>query len=357
MRKPLEPGGWIGVLGGGQLGRMLALAAARLGQRVHVYDPASDSPAAQVSAMSTVAGWDDRNALVRFGRAVDVVTFEWENVPLAAIDIVAEHRPVLPGRRALEVGQDRLDEKRFLEGCGIAVAPYRAVDSLAELDRARAAIGEGILKTRRLGYDGKGQARLAPGGDTVEAWAAIGAAPAVYEGLVPFLREVSVIAARGLDGAVALYEPGENRHENGILRETRVPATLSEEERQAALGMAERVVAELDYVGVLGLELFVTAEGILANEIAPRVHNSGHWTLDGCLISQFEQHVRAITGWPLGDPARHSDMLMVNLIGDEVGAAPGHAAEPGWAVHLYGKAETRPGRKMGHLNRRLGPAA
>jgi 5-(carboxyamino)imidazole ribonucleotide synthase len=347
--EPLSPGSRIGILGGGQLGRMLAMAAARLGMNTHVFEPATDACAAQVANALTAAPYDDAAALAGFAASVDVVTYEFENVPLEAIDAVAPHAPVRPGRRALEVAQDRMAEKDFLRGIGLATAPYAAVDGADELAAALARIGApAILKTRRLGYDGKGQVRIAGEGEAETVWAAVGAAPSVLEGFVDFEREISVIAARGLDGAVAAFDPGENVHTGGILRRTRVPAQVAPAIAREAVLIAGRILNALDYVGVIGVELFVTPSGLVVNEIAPRVHNSGHWTEAACLIDQFEQHVRAICGWPLGDGARHSDAEMLNLIGDEAAVAPSlHDAR----VQLYGKAEARPGRKMGHLTR------
>ncbi len=328
---------------------MLALAAARLGLRTHVFEPAADPCAAPVVERVVRAGWDDAAALADFAAGVDVVTYEFENVDLAAVDVVAGLRPVRPGRRALEVAQDRLAEKAFLSGLGLAVAPHAAVDGPETLAEALAAMGgRAILKTRRFGYDGKGQVRLAPGADAAAAWAEIGGQPAVLEGFVPFEREISVVAARGMDGAVAAFDPGENLHRDGILHTTTVPAAIGAGLAQDAVLLAGRILNALEYVGVIGVEMFVTGEGLVVNEIAPRVHNSGHWTQDACLTDQFESHVRAIAGWPLGDGRRHSDAVMTNLIGDEVFAAP---AMSGAAVHLYGKAEARPGRKMGHFTR------
>lgn len=346
--QPLPPGSRIGILGGGQLGRMLAMAAARLGMRTHVFEP-GDAPAAQVADAVTRAAYDDRAALATFAASVDVVTYEFENVSLAAIDVLAPLVPVRPGRRALEVAQDRLVEKEFLRGLGLATAPFRDVDGPEALATALADLGTpAILKTRRFGYDGKGQVRLDAGASPAEAWVAVGEAPSVLEGFVDFSREVSVIAARGLGGEVAAYDPGENVHRDGILHSTTVPARLTPAVAQDAVLLAGRILTALDYVGVIGVELFVTARGLVVNEIAPRVHNSGHWTEAACLIDQFEQHVRAICGWPLGDGARHSDAEMLNLLGDEALAAPTLA---GARVHLYGKAEPRPGRKMGHVTR------
>jgi 5-(carboxyamino)imidazole ribonucleotide synthase len=328
---------------------MLAMAAARLGMRTHVFEAAADAPAAQVANAVTRAPYDDRAALRAFAAGVDVVTYEFENVALAAVDQLAPLVPVRPGRRALEVAQDRLAEKEFLRGLGLATAPFRAVGGPEALAAALADLGgPAILKTLRLGYDGKGQIRLDPGASPGEGWVAVGAAPSLLEGVVAFEREISVIAARGLRGEVAAFDPGENEHRDGILARTTVPARISAALAGDAVLIAGRILNALDYVGVIGVEMFVTREGLVINEIAPRVHNSGHWTEAACLIDQFEQHVRAICGWPLGDGARHSDAEMLNLIGDEAAVAPTlHDAR----VHLYGKSEARPGRKMGHLTR------
>lgn len=345
----IGPGGTIGILGGGQLGKMLALAAARLGLRTHVFEPAADPCAGPVVERVVRAGYDDRAALRAFAGGVDVVTYEFENVDLAAIDAIADLVPIRPGRRALEVSQDRLAEKGFLRGLGLATAPFAEVNDAAGLEAALGAVGApAILKTRRFGYDGKGQVRIRPGDDPAAVWAAIGAQPAVLEGFVDFEREVSVVAARGLDGTVSAFDPGENVHRDGILHTTTVPAPIPAALATDAVLLAERILNALDYVGVIGVELFVTRQGLVVNEIAPRVHNSGHWTQDACLIDQFEQHVRAICGWPLGDGARHSDAVMTNLIGADVLPA---ADITGAGLHLYGKPEARPGRKMGHYTR------
>jgi len=349
--EPLPPGATLGILGGGQLGRMLALAAARLGIRVHVYDPVAGGPAAQVAAVETVAGWDDTEALSHFAGSVDAVTYEFENIPTASLDAIEALVPIRPGRRALAVSQDRLSEKRFLRDLGLATAPFAPVDSAAGIEAALAELGTpAILKTRRFGYDGKGQVRLHDPADAAAAWAAMADAPSVLEGLVPFSVELSVIGARTVDGAVACFDPGENVHEDGILRRTSVPARVAAAVATDAVLIAGRILNALDYVGVLGVELFVTEGELVVNEIAPRVHNSGHWTQTGCTICQFEQHVRAVCGWPLGDGSRHSDVVMENLIGDDIARIPALAAE-GAALHLYGKTEARPGRKMGHVNR------
>ncbi len=342
----------IGILGGGQLGRMLAVAAARLGFRTHIFEPGANPPAADVAHALTTASYDDAVALRAFAATVDVITYEFENIPTAALDVLEALRPIRPGRMALATSQDRLLEKAFLTGLGIACAPYAAVGSLAELQAAVAVVGvPSILKTTRLGYDGKGQVRLRAAADAEAAWAAMQGAPAVLEGFIDFTHEVSVIAARGLDGSVACYDPGQNVHRDGILHTTTLPAKLTANQRTDAVLMAAKVLNALEYVGVLGLELFVTPGGLIANEIAPRVHNSGHWTQNGCAVDQFEQHIRAVVGWPLGDGSRHSDVVMENLIGDDMLRVPAIARENGAALHLYGKAEARPGRKMGHVNR------
>ena len=348
---PLRPGATIGILGGGQLGRMLAMAAARLGFHVHVYDPDEGAPAAEVCARATHAGWGDRAALDAFAGSVDVVTYEFENVPPDALAAVVAVVPVRPGRRSLEVSRDRLAEKEFLRGLGLSTAPFAAVDGPGDVAAAAAALGlPAILKTRTLGYDGRGQSLIREEGDVAAAGAALGGAPGILEGFVAFEREVSVIAARGLDGSVAAYDPGENVHDGGILRTTTVPALLTAAQRTDAVLIAARIMGALGHVGVMGVELFVTRAGLLVNEVAPRVHNSGHWTQAGCLVDQFEQHVRAMAGLPLGDGSRHADVAMENLIGDDLHRLPALLAE-GCQVHLYGKAEARPGRKMGHVNR------
>ncbi|MFV0512396.1 MAG: 5-(carboxyamino)imidazole ribonucleotide synthase [Jhaorihella sp.] len=358
MTEPLAQGAAIGILGGGQLGRMLAMAAARLGLRCHVYDPGHDPPAGQVASRVTTAPWDDAAALRAFAASVEVVTYEFENVPTAALDLIEAQCPIRPGREALRISQDRLTEKTFLRGLGLQTAPFADVDGLAGLNRAIAETGTpAILKTRRFGYDGKGQIRLTGPDDAAAAWADMADAPAILEGFVAFSHEVSVIAARGPGGETACFDPGENVHENGILRTTAVPARLSAAQRSDAVLLAARILNALDYVGVLAVELFVTPRGLVVNEIAPRVHNSGHWTQNGCAVDQFEQHIRAIAGWPLGDGHRHSDVVMENLIGDDMDRLADLARMPDTALHLYGKTTRRPGRKMGHVNRVIRPAS
>lgn len=354
MSEMLPPGSVIGILGGGQLGRMLSVAAARLGYRSYIYEPAANPPAADVAHAVTTAPYEDEAALRAFAQAVDVITYEFENVPTSALDLLESLRPIRPDRKALATSQDRILEKDFLTSIGLSTAPYAAVNSAADLDAAIARIGApAILKTTRLGYDGKGQARILSAADAPAAYAAMKGAPAVLEGFVTFRFEASVIAARSLSGEVAAYDPGENVHKDGILHTTTVPARLSPAQRTDAVLLAARILNALDYVGVMGVELFVTDAGLIVNEIAPRVHNSGHWTQNGCAVDQFEQHIRAVTGWPLGDGSRHADVEMLNLIGDDVGMIPDLARRKNTAIHLYGKAEARPGRKMGHVNRIL----
>ncbi|HMM08174.1 MAG TPA: 5-(carboxyamino)imidazole ribonucleotide synthase [Paracoccus solventivorans] len=351
MSKPkqLPPGAVIGILGGGQLGRMLSVAASRLGYRCHVYEPGA-APAGDVAHRLTTAPYEDEAALRAFAASVDVVTYEFENVPAEALDLIESIVPIRPNRRALAVSQDRLAEKDFLSGLGLSVAPYAAVDSAEDLAAAMAGRARGILKTRRFGYDGKGQVRVAAGDDPAAAWAQVNA-PSVLEGFVDFSAEISVIAARGQDGAVAVYDPGLNVHRDGILRTTTVPCGLPSRLIPEAVLLASRIVTALDYVGVMGVELFVTPQGLVVNEIAPRVHNSGHWTQAGCAVDQFEQHIRAVAGLPLGDGQRHADVVMENLIGDDIQRLPQLLAQPDTQIHLYGKTESRPGRKMGHVNR------
>ena len=351
MTSMLPQGAVIGILGGGQLGRMLSVAAARLGYRTHIFEPGLNPPAADVAHRVTTAPYGDHQALAAFAAGVDVITYEFENIPTAALDLLEARRPIRPGRRALAISQDRIAEKDFLSGLGLTPAAYHPVHSLADLHAALARIGTpAILKTTRLGYDGKGQARIMTAADADLAFAAMHGAPAVLEAFIDFTHEVSVIAARGLSGDVAAYDPGENVHKAGILHTTTVPAGLTPAQATDAVLIAARILAALDYVGVLGVELFVTPGGFIVNEIAPRVHNSGHWTQNGCAVDQFEQHIRAVAGWPLGDGSRHADVRMLNLIGDDMTQLPDLARQSGTALHLYGKTDARPGRKMGHVN-------
>ena len=355
----IAPGGTIGIFGGGQLGRMTALAAAELGYRVHIYCPEADCPAAQVAAAATTASYDDAGALDAFAEAVDVVTFEFENIPHDSVQRVAATRPVRPGWRALHVSQDRLREKNFLREIGVSTVDYQPVTDEDELASALARIGRpALLKTRRLGYDGKGQAVVRTEADVGDAVAVLGDQPGIVEAFVEYEREISVIAARGIDGAGHTYVPVENQHTNGILDQTLAPARISPDLVMRAEATARHIAEHLDIVGLLAVEMFVMPSGgsrgpgpLLVNELAPRPHNSGHWTIDACATSQFEQFVRAVTGLPLGTTERHSDAVMKNLIGDDVKDWAALAAEPGARLHLYGKAEARPGRKMGHVTR------
>ena len=348
---PVPPGGTIGILGGGQLGRMLALAAARLGLRTHIYSPPDeDAPAFQVSDAQTQAAFDDEAALAAFAGACDVVTFEWENVPVASVEHVAQARPIFPDARTLGVTQDRFLEKSFIASLGLATAPFANVESRDDVRSAVAGIaGPSILKTRRMGYDGKGQARVGSVDDALSAFSRFHQAPCILEGFVEFAFEASVVAARGIDGSFAAYDPPENIHGDHILRRSIVPSRLSEAQAEEGRSIAKKIADALGYVGVLAVELFVMKDGaLLVNEIAPRVHNSGHWTIDACLVSQFEQHIRAVAGWPLGSTERHSDAVMENLIGEEAADWLSLAAQGG-GLHLYGKSDIRAGRKMGHL--------
>jgi 5-(carboxyamino)imidazole ribonucleotide synthase len=355
-RVKLKPGDTIGIVGGGQLGRMLAMAAARLGLRCRVFSPDPDSPAFDVVANATCAEYADVEALELFASDVDVITYEFENVPAASAMILAARRPVLPDRQILETTQDRLIEKDFVTRLGIKTADYADVSSPQTLRAAIARIGlPAVLKTRRFGYDGKGQAIIRAGDDPDRAWEDLGTKSAILEAFIPFEREISVVAARAVDGSVECFDVTENEHSDHILKVSRVPAAISDTLAAQARDIARKIADALDYVGVLAVELFVVpGDGepkILVNEIAPRVHNSGHWTLDGASISQFEQHIRAIAGWPLGKPLRHGDVTMTNLIGDEINSYADWLSVPGATVHLYGKGTPRPGRKMGHVTR------
>lgn len=349
----LEPGATIGILGSGQLGRMLALAAARLGFKCHIFAPDRDSPAFDVVRESTRAGYDDEQALARFAESVDVVTYEFENIPAETAAFLAPLVPVLPDPRILATTQDRIAEKDFIASLGIGTAPYAAVATSAELSAALERIGRpAVLKTRRFGYDGKGQAAIAKDAAAEAAWQDVGAQPSILEAFVPFVREVSVVAARAADGTVECFDLTENEHRDHILKVSRVPAAVSDATAQEARRIAETIAHHFDYIGVLAVEMFVLGDGtLLVNEIAPRVHNSGHWTIDGASVSQFEQHIRAVAGWPLGKPIRRGRVEMTNLIGSEVEDFRRWLAVPGAAVHLYGKTAMRPGRKMGHVTR------
>jgi len=355
MTTPLLQASTIGIIGGGQLGRMLAMAAARLSYRTIILEPQVDCPAAQVANRQIIAAYDDVDALAELAASCDVVTYEFENVPVYAATRLAERVAVYPPPRALEVSQDRLVEKSFLNKIGVNTARFAQIDTDEAVARELAAMGgKGVLKTRQMGYDGKGQRILdnpVPGA-LVGIYAAMGSVPLILEQFVPFQHEISVIAARGLGGSISCYDPAINVHRDGILHTSTVPGRISDAEAVMAKRFATAILEHLDYVGVLGVEFFVDANGaLLVNEIAPRVHNSGHWTEAACAISQFEQHIRAIAGLPLGATRRHSDAVMENLIGDDVALVPVLATEPDTVIHLYGKAQARPGRKMGHFTR------
>ena len=355
MTSPLKTGATIGILGGGQLGRMLSVAASRLGFRTCIFEPNADCPASHVAHTHIMADYSDTAALTKFANACDVITFEFENIPTEALDVIEALTPIHPNRDALATSQDRFLEKNFLTRIGLTTAPYAAVDTTEGLQQAIDQIGTpAILKTRRLGYDGKGQSRLMSPDDAEQAFTDMAGAQAVLEGFIDFSIEVSVIGTRSADGAISCFDPGENVHKDGILHTTSVPATLTPSQRTDAVLLTANILNALDYVGTMGVELFVTSTGFIVNEIAPRVHNSGHWTQEACIVDQFEQHIRAIAGWPLGDGSRHSNAVMENLIGDDVDRIP-EIAKTNTAIHLYGKADAKRGRKMGHINTITGP--
>ena len=354
MAFPLPPGSTIGILGGGQLGRMLALAAARLGFDVAILEPEPNSPAGRVSARAITTAYDDPDGLARLAACSDVITYEFENVPAATVArLIALNAAVAPDARALETAQDRVVEKSFLNSVGVATVAFAVVDSAADIGPALVRLGApALLKTRREGYDGKGQVWVRDASEADAGFTAIGAKPAILEAKAAFVRELSVIAARGRDGRTVSYPLSDNLHENGVLRRTLSPAVTSAETEAAAAAIAATILGELNYIGVMGIELFELADGsLLVNEIAPRVHNTGHWTQDGCEVDQFEQHIRAVAGWPLGATTPMVRVEMTNLLGEEVEAWPAIAADPDARLHLYGKRKAKPGRKMGHVNR------
>ncbi len=351
----LNPGDTIGILGGGQLGRMMALAAAKLGLKAHIYCPDLNSPAFDVTPYKTVADYEDEAALEAFAQSVNVVTYEFENIPALAVEFLKARLPVLPNDNVLKVSQDRLTEKNFFNSIGIKTAGFAPVDSQDDLHQAVENLGlPALLKTRRFGYDGKGQKFLKSPEDLTGAFEEIGNQPAILEAFVPFEREISVIAARNEQGQTVSYDIAENVHKDQILKTTTVPADIDANIAAQARKIGESVASELDYVGVLAVELFLLPESfenrLVANEMAPRVHNSGHWTEAACVVSQFENHIRAVAGWPLGNTERHSDVVMTNLIGEDIDQRPQLLESSQVAYHSYGKAETRQGRKMGHFN-------
>ena len=352
MRVIVPPGSTIGIIGGGQLGRMMAIAAAQFGYRCHIYDPHEAPCAAEVSAEFTRGAFDDAAALVRFAAACDVVTYEFENLPAGPLAAFGDK--LRPGTRSLEIAQDRAVEKRFIEGAGARVAAWREVSSVVQLDAAVAALGVPlVLKSRRLGYDGKGQAWVRDPAEARSAWDSIGNAPAVAEAGIDFEAEFSVLIARTADGRTSAFPPPRNEHRDGILRRSTVPAGAPiEAMAEAAIATAAKLADALDHVGMFTVEFFACRDGALVNEIAPRVHNSGHWTIEGAVTSQFEQHVRAICGLPLGSPALVAGgAVMDNLIGNDVDRWAELFADPEASLHLYHKGEARPGRKMGHVTR------
>ncbi|WP_189499463.1 5-(carboxyamino)imidazole ribonucleotide synthase [Algimonas arctica] len=351
--RPLPPGATIGILGSGQLGRMLSLAAARLGLKTHTFGPSVDDPAGQVSHRHTQAAYDDAAALAQFGAACDAVTYEWESIPVRAVEVSGAGRFVAPNLTALRTAQDRLLEKQFLSGLpGVDVAPFAAASgSLQDLQRAIDTVGlPCVVKTRRGGYDGKGQAVVRQTDDITAVWDTLGSFDLIVEGFITFSRETSVVCARGSDGDVRAYPLTENVHRDHILHSSTAPASGDD---GTPGKIARTIVNALDYVGVIGVEFFDTESGWIVNEIAPRVHNSGHWTQDAGCTDQFEQHIRAVAGWPLGDSTPAWPVQMTNLIGNDVAAWESLAREPKAHLHLYGKHTVRPGRKMGHINRRL----
>lgn len=350
---PVKPGETIGIIGGGQLGRMLCTAASELGYRTHVYTPEQNSPASHVASQTTVAAYDDTAALKAFAESVAVVTYEFENIPHASLDLLSHTVQVSPSAEILRLSQHRIREKEFLNAHGIGTAPFARVTSAAELEQACKTIGtKGVLKTTEFGYDGKGQLGINARTDLAKAWESLGTVEAVYEGYIDFECEISVIVARNAESGTVTYPPVLNIHRNHILDVTIAPAPIDKDVRKAATKIAKTIAEALKLQGLLAVEMFVTKDGgILVNELAPRPHNSGHWTMDACITSQFEQAVRAVCGQPLGSTRRIYNAVMKNLIGEEVYRWQEFMKEPNTKLHLYGKAETRPGRKMGHITR------
>ena len=352
MNKTLISGSTIGILGGGQLGQMLSMAASRLGFKTHIFEPSENPPASNVASKFTRAEYDDYDALKQFASSVDVVTYEFENIPTAALDIIETQSEIFPNREALKISQDRLIEKEFINKLGFKTASFCEVNSIEELIHAINQIGApSILKTRRFGYDGKGQVKVQPSSKPEEIWKNLGEKALILEGFINFSSEFSVIGSRSKDGQISCFDPGENVHKDGILRTTTVPAHLTNQQKTEAVLITAKILETLKYVGVIGIEFFLEKNSLVINEFAPRVHNSGHWTQNGCTVDQFEQHIRAITGWKLGNAERHSDVIMENLIGDEIYKTNQLVEDGSIALYLYGKADVNPGRKMGHFNR------
>ena len=356
----LPPGSTIGILGGGQLGRMLALAAAQLGFKTHIFAPETDSPAFDVATNHTIAAYDDEKALSAFAKDISVATYEFENIPVPTVEFLTKLVPVRPGAKALACAQDRINEKTLARELGAMTAEFAAVNSYDELVKRIEQIGTpSVLKTCRFGYDGKGQAKILKPEDAKAAWAAMKDQSSILEAFVNFQSEVSVIAARGLDGEFRAFDVTENEHRNHILHRSVAPARIKPKAAEEAIGIAKSFAERLDYVGVFAIEFFALdfskQEVLYVNEMAPRVHNSGHWTQDGAATSQFEQHIRAVAGWPLGSTAlKSAGAEMINLIGDDINEWQKIAAQSGACLHHYGKRDARPGRKMGHVNTVLG---
>ena len=328
------------------------MAAARLGFKTHIFEPSENPPASNVASKFTRAEYDDYDALKQFASSVDVVTYEFENIPTAALDIIETQSEIFPNREALKISQDRLIEKEFINKLGFKTASFCEVNSIEELIHAINQIGApSILKTRRFGYDGKGQVKVQPSSKPEEVWKNLGEKALILEGFINFSSEFSVIGSRSKDGQISCFDPGENVHKDGILRTTTVPAHLTNQQKTEAVLITAKILETLKYVGVIGIEFFLEKNSLVINEFAPRVHNSGHWTQNGCTVDQFEQHIRAITGWKLGNAERHSDVIMENLIGDEIYKTNQLVEDGSIALHLYGKADVNPGRKMGHFNR------
>lgn len=355
MKSRITPGGTLGIMGGGQLGRMTALAAAELGIRTHIFTDQENSPASYVAAATTVANYNDELALRRFAKTCDIITFEFENIPHESVQLLQKYSRVRPSWETLHIAQNRLREKDFFNSLGLKTAPYKAVTSLDDLKKAHVEIGpDAILKTSELGYDGKGQWRISKKTDLEKIWqeASKHNKNFILEGVVSFKKELSVIIARDVEGGTIPYVPVENTHKNGILVKTEAPALISEELTEKAWDIAHIIADSLGIEGLLAIEMFLTnEEELLINEIAPRPHNSGHWTIDTCITSQFEQFVRAVCGLPLGATEHFCSAIMENLIGDDVKLWSQHIADPDCKVHIYGKHETREGRKMGHITR------
>ncbi len=349
MTKLLPLNSTIGILGGGQLARMLSLACVKLGLSSHILDPNPSSPAFEVAKKFSIASFQDKKALEKFAREIDVLTYEFENIPLDTINYLKQFCKIFPDINALEISQDRLLEKKFLNDIGLKTAPYHKVDSLPEFTASIDKIGfPAILKTRKFGYDGKGQALIENKKSALQAFDLLKKTPLVMEKFIPFEKEISVIVTRNLSGEVVCFDPGENQHKNGILHSTTVPANISLDLQMDAVLLAAKIANSLDYTGVMGVELFLKKDKtLIVNEIAPRVHNSGHWTQNGCSIDQFDQHIRAISGRKLGDGKRHLDIRMVNLLGNDILK---YSNSANGALHIYGKKEMRSGRKMGHIN-------